>query len=334
MTDFGSIKVDPQGATVVVDIHEGEERPTMYASSDGTNEVEFPFELSAPTLFWTERPAPRYRAREFVVEVSLNDVTILVQTKHVGYQVASDPTVTVTLEALSLGEYQDTAGSPGGGAPSGPGDALTSLPFWGKFVATGFGGGLTLFDPAQSTFDELDPARLVTYIGRNDYHGSRQQTIGFVSEHEDGGYAEFGFSVWTSSDTNNGPQGGTQSSNVYSSSGDEYVSLGVSANIRPNGTGRGGGFSVYADNTQGGNYAAQLGILADDDAALELFLQTGQATAPIRTHNAAGALGFSVGVAGGIGLFGTAPPAAKSAHGATAADAIACLVNFGLMAAA
>lgn len=106
----GTFAVDPQDATVEIDVVLGESRPDVYVDGEL---VELPFEISDRTVFSVAL------ARGYEVTATLNDTVVLTRTFDVLSTAITlpDPEIVITIDDLSLGEYQTSAGS---GTPGGP----------------------------------------------------------------------------------------------------------------------------------------------------------------------------------------------------------------------
>lgn len=109
---LGAITVDPQGATVTVDVLFNGTRTTAYSSAAGTETRSLPLEISAATEFYVPRRA------SYTVVVESEGVEVLRESVGVSAQPAHDPTVSVRSSDVSLAEAQGGAFGGGGGGGS------------------------------------------------------------------------------------------------------------------------------------------------------------------------------------------------------------------------
>lgn len=149
-TERGSITIDPEGATVVVDLVHLGTRPTVYADSTGGTTLSLPLELSAPTELWLPRRS-NYGRTAYTVVVTLNDVEVLRQDVGITAQPSHDPHVRLSLDEFTTGEAAAAlAGGGGGGGVSPetvyeallPIGAIGDLDLWGV-------DSPALYDPAN-----------------------------------------------------------------------------------------------------------------------------------------------------------------------------------------
>ena len=111
MIQLAPIIIDPQGATVEIDIaNQAEERPVTYTSANATTEVELPATLSTVTSLFVPRGAT------YTVTVSLNGEELNRTDVLVTSGRLAAPKIVVELEDVDLGAAVAALGGGGGGS--------------------------------------------------------------------------------------------------------------------------------------------------------------------------------------------------------------------------
>lgn len=105
-----SITVNPDGATVMVDITKDGQGATVYAASSGGSPLSLPYGVSSVTPFYVERPPGLWASDLYVVSASLNGTEFHSETVRVTFESAYDPTVKIQLSEFSMGELTASMG--------------------------------------------------------------------------------------------------------------------------------------------------------------------------------------------------------------------------------